>query len=372
MYHFYLRNFILIFSFVQRKKSEAVQEARKIIRLYVPYFVLIILSVFFAVLLNRYVIDLYGIKYWTRFFDKLLLRISSIIIVITSWEINKKYCIDSLRNAVVIDGIFIITLSIIRWGLKTTLCACIAPLGLAAENNATQLLEVHESTFVVGLLLLYYLYFYKFKEKKFTFIILILLFIIGGKRIAVAALALAIIYLSIIKRKFKWSFYLPVNMLIMFFCFIYVGVIYSGSFREIMDALHININNRDLIYTFFLRRTEFSPLYFGWGFSAVSRAIENMPVSEVKWMYVVRGLHSDLLKQYIEFGFLGFIYWLYYFLLYLPYKYYKSFNKDAAKIYIVLIVYSFITYFTDNTEGYVLFQSTLLFLPLMAASQNKE
>ena len=120
-----------------------------------------------------------------------------------------------------------------------------------------------------------------------------------------------------------------------------------------------------------MRRTTLSPLYFGWGFSSVSRVIEHMDPLEVKWMVVVKGLHSDILKQYIELGFWGFVYWIYYELVYIPNKLFKLFGKRSSFAYTILIIYAFITYWTDNTEGYFLFQSALFIIPLAAYEGNE-
>ncbi|MDE5558709.1 MAG: hypothetical protein K2J32_13665 [Ruminococcus sp.] len=359
---------IVVYSLFVRKKSSAVREGKEIVRMYFPYFILIVMSLVFAFCFNQYAISLYGVKYLSRFFIKLLLRVSFIIIVVCSWLINKKDCIRTLKNAVILDGFLIILLAIREHGLSQTMLACIAPLGLADENEATYILEVHEATFVIGLLLLYYLF--NEKEKKRTIIILAILFVIGGKRIAFGALAAALaVVLPISKSKNK-RFYAFYALTIAVGCFAQLCLLYSGTFFYIMKRMNINLNNRDLIYGFFLRRTDLNPLYFGWGFSAVSRVIENMKVSEVKWMVVIRGLHCDILKQYIEFGFLGFIYWLYFILIRLPSKLYRKLGEKSAKTYMLLMIFAIVTYMTDNTESYFLFQSTLLLLAL-AASKEK-
>lgn len=359
---------ICVYSVFVRKRSSTVREGKEIVRMYFPYFVLLVLSLVFAFCFNRYTISLYGVKYLSRFLVKLLLRVSFIIIVVCSWLINKKDCVKTLKNAAIIDGFFIILLAIREHGLSKTLLACIAPLGLAEENGATNILEVHEATFVIGLLLLYYLF--NEREKKRTIIVLTILFVIGGKRIAFGALAIALAALLPISKSKNNRFYIFYALIISIGCFVQLWLLYSGTFFDIMKSLDINLNNRDLVYGFFLRRTDLNPLYFGWGFSAVSRVIENMDVNEVKWMVVIRGLHCDILKQYIEFGFLGFVYWLYFTLVRLPSKLYKKMGEKSAKTYMVLMIFAIVTYMTDNTEGYFMFQSTLLLLALAASKEN--
>ncbi len=355
----------LFYSMTKKKKPAAVKEGKEIIKIYTQYFELLFISVLLALVFNRFAIDIYGFRFWTRFIDKLLLRISSIIIVVSSWEINKDECLDSLKNALIIDGFLIILLSIFRNGVITTAAGILASLNLFEENAATAILEIHEATFVIGLLILYYLFFdTSAKKKKGTVIILSFLFIAGGKRIAFLALIIASIFAIIMRQRVKKNTIIFTGMIGIIVSCLYIWFLYSGIFFAISRSFEIDIKNRDLIYGFFIRRTELSPLYFGWGFSSVSRVIENMDLNEVKWMVVVRGLHCDILKQYIEFGFLGFIYWLYFILIHLPNKLYSKFGKNSALVYMVLIIYTFLTYLTDNTEGYFLFQSTLMLLPL--------
>lgn len=363
----------LFYSMTKKKKPGAVKEGKKIINIYMPYFVLIFISILLALVFNRFAINTYGLRFWTRFLDKLLMRISFIVIVVCSWEINKNQCIDSLKNAFIIDGFLILLLSILRNGIITTVIGILASLHLFEENEATLLLEVHEATFVLGLLILYYLFFdISNKKKKRTIIVLSFLFITGGKRIAFLSLIVASIFAIAVHRNAKRNVIVCVGIMGMIVSCLYLWFLYSGNFLTVSRLLDIDIKNRDLIYGFFIRRTELSPFYFGWGFGSVSRVIENMNPNEVKWMVVVRGLHCDILKQYIEFGFFGFIYWLYFTLIHLPNKLYSKFGKNSALMYVVLIIYTFLTYLTDNTEGYFLFQSTLLILPLAVSHGERE
>ena len=95
-----------------------------------------------------------------------------------------------------------------------------------------------------------------------------------------------------------------------------------------------------------------------------------MSKSEVGNMASARGLHNDVLKMYIECGFIGSLIWLTYNWLYVPINIFKKVGKKQATLYIALTIFAFITYLTDNTENYFAFQVILLLLPL-AAYENK-
>ena len=88
--------------------------------------------------------------------------------------------------------------------------------------------------------------------------------------------------------------------------------------------------------------------------------LENMSYNEVGNMVVFRGLHNDILKRYLDWGFVGFLGWAWYNLLFLPKKVFFMYGKKPATLYLLLLTYSFITYLTDNTEGYFVFQVALM------------
>ena len=89
-------------------------------------------------------------------------------------------------------------------------------------------------------------------------------------------------------------------------------------------------------------------------------------------MYLIRGLHNDLLKMYIECGFWGYVIWLILTLIYVPEKIKNKLGVRSATIYLALNIFAFITYLTDNTESYFVFQTILLTFPLVLKENRKE
>lgn len=76
-------------------------------------------------------------------------------------------------------------------------------------------------------------------------------------------------------------------------------------------------------------------------------------------MAVTKALHNDLLKVYIELGFVGAMMWTWYWIMYIPNFLTKKVGIRNALICFTLIIYSFITYATDNTAGYFNYQMHL-------------
>ena len=80
-------------------------------------------------------------------------------------------------------------------------------------------------------------------------------------------------------------------------------------------------------------------------------------------MYQLKqGLHNDFMCLYIEMGMIFFIIWLFYQLLYIPQKINRYFGTRTALFCFSLIIFNFVTYTTDNTLRYFVFQTTYIVL----------
>ena len=104
---------------------------------------------------------------------------------------------------------------------------------------------------------------------------------------------------------------------------------------------------RDLIYAYFVRRTKLSPTQMGWGMAGVAKVVENMDRSEVMYMAAVRGVHNDILKIYINFGFVGSLIWYALNLIYFPVKFMNEYGKKSR--YNIYGVDSISVYYLFNT-----------------------
>ena len=106
--------------------------------------------------------------------------------------------------------------------------------------------------------------------------------------------------------------------------------------------------------------------------AGVAKVVENLDRSEVMYMAAVRGVHNDILKIYINFGFFGSLIWYVLNLVYFPVKFMEKYGKKVATIYMALILYLFVTYLTDNTESYFVCQVALLLIPITEYLKEKE
>ena len=103
----------------------------------------------------------------------------------------------------------------------------------------------------------------------------------------------------------------------------------------------------------------FNLLYPGKGWGALSRIADSLK----------QGVHNDILRNYVEFGFLGFFLCMTYVLKIIPFQIGKK-DLPVAKLYLYLIVYAVVTYMTDNTFNYIIFQASMLIIVLVARQEN--
>ena len=371
----YLGAGILIFFTLKKrnKNKEIIEKVKRYVKIFLPLFILFVIVEIIACIQSPVPRE-YGISYWTRMTANILDKITILTEIICISIICGEDAIKCISNTLIKDGLLILLITILKTGIMETFETFLVILGIAEENQATMMLEVHELTYCVGLCILYYLFFDDRKTKGdiVRICILTIIFVLGGKRIGFAGIIIAgIVSLIIHKRNLSLILIKSIGILGTVICMIYVYLLYDGEVLSSLNELGINVMGRDEIYNYYMDRTEFSPTFLGWGIAGVSKTIEHMPKEEVGNMVAVRGLHNDILKIYIEFGFIGSLLWYAFNLIYLPTMIYKKIGKYQAKVYMCLAIYAFITYLTDNTENYFVFQVIFLIIPLLSDRKQK-
>ena len=365
----------LLFLYARNTKEKVgyASECKAYENAFIDYFIILLIVQLFAIM-HSPIFYTYGISYITISMAGFLDRICFLLEVASICRLVGVEAIKCLTDVAIFDGIIVTIITIVRCGLVNTIKTFLVPIGFYNENSATTMLEVHELTYVLGILLIYYLFHEKNLSKyRAKILIMILLFWLGNKRIGFAAIIIAALFVFLVrKRGLSKKMLALLGMCGVAICLVYIALLYDNRFFEIMSTYGINLMGRNNIYGFFLRRTHFSPTYIGWGLSATSKAMEHMSFAELGNLVVARGVHNDLLKIYVEFGFWGYILWLSFFMILLPLKLFKKFGKKTTTLYMALIIYAFVTYATDNTEGYPVFQVALFMIPLAASLTEKQ
>lgn len=199
--------------------------------------------------------------------------------------------------------------------------------------------------FVFGIFVIYYAY-----RKKWLFCVVAACFVyFAEKRIAILAIMITLVLMGIL-----WLFEQNKKLVITFWgviscaIFGYIYLIHSGILEAFCWGANINTNGRVEMYGKMAAEAEFSLGYFGRGIGIVEKLLEYYNVST----YV--NLHNDLLKFYIELGFVGLAIYLtsYGIMFFLAGKY---FGKSNTCYLFLITAYTMILFATDNTSIYMIY-----------------
>ncbi len=256
---------------------------------------------------------------------------------------------------------------------------CIAKYGpfslfqAGSDTKASRLLEVHEITFVFGLLVIYLVisnFFQKNKTKKRWLLLLAVFCLLGFKRILIVAMLLAVLLYKLIKKKEK-----PTAIIIISIIGIGVSLlwVYVCSSREIMTGIEIvsgiDLKGREWIYSNFYPYYELSVSYLGAGVGYVQQLIGEMSTMIQKDHSI--GLHNDYMRLYIE---LGCIPYVFYFIIILPFisnRIYKQKGIVASVNYFTLWIVTLLCIATDNLLTYPNYMLTF-FVLILTCINSKE
>lgn len=249
-----------------------------------------------------------------------------------------------------------------------SLMTSIITIGETTEGYAEQL-EIHEVTFLYALFILYYMLFAPQETKKdkrrnmLLTIASVFFFLTGMKRILIPALILGFLYVLVI-RKFKkygqaiiWT-----GILICAFCWTYLYFVSAGDAATVMDNLGINSMGRSYIWSLVRKYYEFTPAYIGRGFEAVDSIVTYFYKAGL--IDVAYPLHNDVLKVYVELGWVGMTFWSLFLYVWLPIYWVKRYGQEMGLVYMAMMIPMTITYLTDNTAFYFWVTLCLRLIPM--------
>lgn len=364
--------FLLVAALGEKRNKKITLMTRNYIELFYPFIFLFIIVEVIA-FINSPVVSDHGIRYWTRFaayvFDKIFIfvEIASLI------YLCKEKTMDCLSTTLIIDGLFTVAITIIRAGIIDTIKVFGAVFGLAKSDLAMSLLEVHELSYCLGICIIYYLFQERDQRMKnmSRIIMIALLFILGYKRIAIGALVVSVFVTFFVRKKGISKTTISVFGLIgVAICVGWIAFLYNGGAIIFFLNHDIDMMGRDVLNSLFTNQTEFGSGQMGWGFASTTKVLENTTRAEVGNMVSIRGLHNDILKIYIDCGFICGIVWYALNLFYIPRKIFSRMGKRAATLYLTLTIFTFICYMTSNIENAFVYQTIYLLMPLHDLQQK--
>lgn len=227
--------------------------------------------------------------------------------------------------------------------------------------------ELHEVAYIMGLLLVYMLFVNRkdISKSRLAFFMLCFFFVIAWKRIGIAAILIVFIIGIITKRAKKMAkdgIMRIAGIIGVIVCLFYISLTASNELVQLLTSRGIGLMGRNIIYNYFRQFCDFSITFLGRGVGFVGRQFDYTSAADLYNMAAIRALHNDFMKLFIELGFWGFTIWCIMWLIRIPKKIMNKYSIDTAYSIFLLIIYSFITYTTDNTEGYFNYQMYLTML----------
>ena len=224
------------------------------------------------------------------------------------------------------------------------------------NNDKLILLEAHEVTFVIGLCFCYFVS-NDVRKNFYKILISVICILIGYKRILIGAIIVSFILLFLIKKIAKNNIKC-ISAISTIGCIgvslLWVYLVSSQTISSIASDLNINLMGRDRIYSYYDGEYYLGLLYMGKGLGYIStfNQINNINIS----------MHSDILKLYIELGFVGYLLLMIILGLFLPIAIEKNSGNKCALTYFVLLFVTMICCFTDNLASYYNYLLVLIVL----------
>lgn len=328
------------------------------------YFLLLI----FLITNIIWVMNLSEIENILRGYEKFAYQLIVIFAVISACYLFKEKTVDYTFFGFVLFNCISILMALKRTGLAAAIEDIRTFLTTFGDANGfMKLLELHDAAFCFGMFALYYILFDSRKRWGYRFISLFF-FLLGFKRIGIAAFMVAILASFLTKRMAKEALRnacLLTGFIIMILGFIYIIITYDDIFSQIMNFFGINTMGRNDLYDFVKKFYYIGITYKGQGFEFITLLFQNAEYGTLN-MSKIGALHNGFLTVYIEFGFTGFFIWNGFWLL-SHMNWISRYGKETLRLYLVLTLYLFITYLTDNTAFYFYTGIIYRLLPLAFA-----
>ena len=287
-------------------------------------------------------------------------ELNALTVACAIWLFGEKTIDYTFYGAV--GGVVLVAIrAVMDYGIGGFISQYIALVLTFAANTgpAMRYMEFHDLSQGLGLFMMYYLW--TFKKDKRSFILLAASFVcftLTLKRIDVMAIIAGIVmgrFMNKMTFNRRLYFLLAFEAALVIFAYVYLALIKYGYYGIIMDRLGIDTMSRDIIYEYYADYYEFSPTFLGRGlryiYTHMMETDEKIRVSRSVYMAVINA-HNEYITYMVELGFWGFIFWLWANSWYRMNAIRRFFGWDAMTVTLIVVLYSFISYATDNTYFY--------------------
>lgn len=243
---------------------------------------------------------------------------------------------------------------------------------LSGENSDSGIgryFELHDICLIMPLIAIYYARIAKDDRWRWMkALVALAISLIGGKRIALAALAVVFLlslFFKLGKSRRLQIVELIVQVALITAAYLWIFITATDLFAQLCEQFGINSMGRTIIYSYFRQFVDKDILSFGLGSGFCVLQLESLLGTNVlDGVNGVLGVHNDLLKIFIDCGSIGFTAFIVYSVVYFPAALGKRFGGEAKTMYYLAFSYALIIYMTDNATTYIVFQ-TVYFLTLV-------
>lgn len=213
-------------------------------------------------------------------------------------------------------------------------------------------LEVHNLTYCMGLFFVYYLVSNQYtRNEKIRILIPILIAVIyGNKRAMFLGLAVSLL-LYFILNKFEsrrmWMLRIVFGIYIIG-AFIFLWLVRSGIFAEILSYFSIPDMARLRIWNYFSDAYTISPNYWGRGIAYTDNVMTIGSTKQALKLTVNIPIHNDILRMYIGWGFIPFLYYIVNFFLKQIHWFIKQGKENNGWRYFAIASCVYFINFFDN------------------------
>lgn len=301
---------------------------------------------------------IYGVQsadggHMLRGYEKLAFQTLTVLISVEAFYLFGRNAVNYTFYGFVLFYVISVVLALLRTGFaaawSSILQFIVSP---DYAEGFMKLLELHDAVFALGVFLIYFLL-DGVKKNRLRFLVAVFFFLIGFKRIGFLAVAAALLFFLLLRKRPNTIYQtsLILGALIMLGGFAYIVLIKHHVFSFIMERLGINAMGREDLYEFINDYYEISVSYIGKGFEYITLLMKTTKKVGYLNLTHIQALHNGFLTVYIEFGFWGYFLWTGFWLLWFP-VWTKQFGSKALLAQLLVSVYLFITYATDNTAFY--------------------
>lgn len=236
-------------------------------------------------------------------------------------------------------------------------------------------LELHEDTFVFGLLVIFFIV-DGWGKNKWKILVSFFFFFLGYKRIGMIGLAAAILFYTLMRK--EKMVILKASGIVMMLTFMvygisYVVVVRSGLFVRICTELGVDLMGRQNLYRYIKDYYHISPTFMGHGFGCIEYILGHAGDIKVNNTYISRmtALHCDYLAMYIQMGMAGFLLWETCRFVDIP-LFCSRYGRKCFLSALLTTLYLGITYMTDNTALYFLVCMVQFLIPAAFAMEGEK